>query len=76
MPSALAASATAATPPIIDAVSAAEAGSMSAATTDAPAEFSATAIDLPMPEPAPVTTATDPLIFTTLLYLSGTASRR
>ena len=37
---------------------------MSLATTEAPADASPTAMDLPMPEPAPVTTATDPSIFT------------
>ena len=63
MPSALAASATTATPPIIAAVSAADTASMSPATTEAPADASAAAMDLPIPEPAPVTTATDPSIF-------------
>jgi hypothetical protein len=37
---------------------------MSPATTEAPADASPAAMDLPMPEPAPVTTATDPSIFT------------
>ena len=64
MPSVLAASAAAATPPIIAAVSAAEPASMSPATTEAPADASPAAMDLPMPEPAPVTTATEPSIFT------------
>ena len=68
MPSVLAASAAAATPPIIAAVSAAEPASMSPATTEAPAGASPAEMDLPMPEPAPVTTATDPSIFMDTIY--------
>jgi hypothetical protein len=37
---------------------------MSPATTEAPADASPAAMDLPMPEPVPVTPATDPSIFT------------
>ena len=58
------------------AVSAAEPASMSPATTEAPADASPAAMDLPMPEPAPVTTDTIPLSFKFFLFDGGLCEMR